>query len=256
MNNQVSMYDQLLDAVPFDLQVKVKEIYLNMLTKQISVEEAKKQSIDLVGTSEPIERLLVCLDVPMEPIPSYEKDSDMAQKKVKNWTSYEDQRLIAGMMKYGISDWTKIGQFIGNGRCRLQCLQRWQRSLNPMINKNQWTPEEDIALIQTVQKFGVKKWTKVSSCLVGRTDVQCRYRYQLIQKKYPNNMVPETKNFIPEQIVSEKQEEKTAEKPQQSQDAVKKMVNEDYFTEFSNTTILVDLLANISTDPSSLFDIL
>ncbi|XP_071900929.1 transcription factor MYB115-like [Coffea arabica] len=43
--------------------------------------------------------------------------------------------------------------------------------------KEQWTPEEDRALIQHVENFGVGKWSQISKILQGRKGKQCRDRW-------------------------------------------------------------------------------
>ncbi|KAJ7974596.1 MYB-related transcription factor [Quillaja saponaria] len=45
------------------------------------------------------------------------------------------------------------------------------------IIKGQWTPEEDIILVELVQKLGVRKWSEVAKMLDGRVGKQCRERW-------------------------------------------------------------------------------
>ena len=40
-------------------------------------------------------------------------------------------------------------------------------------------PEEDARLIELVQKYGAKKWTRYAIEFSGRTGKQCRERYNL-----------------------------------------------------------------------------
>ena len=40
-----------------------------------------------------------------------------------------------------------------------------------------WTPEEDARLIELVQKYGAKKWSRYAIEFTGRTGKQCRERY-------------------------------------------------------------------------------
>ncbi|XP_009777823.2 transcription factor MYB98-like [Nicotiana tabacum] len=43
--------------------------------------------------------------------------------------------------------------------------------------KGQWTIEEDRLLIQSVEKFGVRKWSQIAQTLKGRIGKQCRERW-------------------------------------------------------------------------------
>ena len=95
----------------------------------------------------------------------------------------EDQRLLAGVWKFGLNNWPLVARFVGNGRTRNQCSQRWNRGLNPVLFKGPWTEEEDEKLVALVKEFGEKSWKRIASVLGNRSDVQCRYHFQQIQKK-------------------------------------------------------------------------
>lgn len=87
-------------------------------------------------------------------------------------------------MRFGLDNWSKVSKFVGNNRTRGQCSQRWSRGLNPSISRVEWNPKEDSMLMNYVKIHGNKRWSKISSLLGNRSDVQCRYRYkQLIKKK-------------------------------------------------------------------------
>lgn len=269
MNSTTSVYDQFLESIPTELHMKVKEIFMNLITKQISKESALEKCNNLVGSEEPVKNLLYIMDVPEEPIPSLLAPNDSSMKKVRNWTSYEDQRLIAGVSKFGTDDWKRVCAFVGNNRNKLQCLQRWQRSINPLINKGDWTMEEDVKLIESVKIFGEKKWTKVSQDLIGRTDVQCRYRYQVITKRYPKELGIDSTSFVQQkynvdlgsnsQQTSEKSDEETLSTPDtESAKEVPKPANTDvdlFAFELTDTDVVMGFLQNIASDPYSLFSI-
>ena len=113
--------------------------------------------------------------------PQIEEYRHSSRKKQLNpWSDYEDKRLTMGVHKYGSSDWDSVARFVGNNRTRAQCAQRWERTLDPSISKDPWTPEEEKALDAAVKKYGSKSWTKVANQLPGRTDVQCRYHYKYV----------------------------------------------------------------------------
>lgn len=117
------------------------------------------------------------------PIPAKSKPNDFS-KKTRPWSLKEDNRLLGAIMRYGLDNWSKVSKFVGNNRTRGQCSQRWSRGLNPSISRFEWSPQEDSTLLNYVQIHGNKKWSKISSLIGNRSDVQCRYRYkQLIKKR-------------------------------------------------------------------------
>ncbi|OHS98465.1 hypothetical protein TRFO_35139 [Tritrichomonas foetus] len=158
----------------------------SFLKKTITYSQLYNIVLQTTGIVQPIERLKSILQTCPEPIPEPDDDEigkSKYRRKSRPWTTYEDQRLICAIYHNGIENWTQISKFVGNGRTRSQCSQRWYRGLNPKINKNQWTKEEESRLIDVVQQYGDKSWTKIASKMGNRSDVQCRYRFkQLIRE--------------------------------------------------------------------------
>ncbi|OHT17428.1 Myb-like protein [Tritrichomonas foetus] len=113
-----------------------------------------------------------------------ESDSESEQSKGKTrlWSKEEDRRLLHAITIFGLGKWKDICVFVGGGRSRAQCSQRWYRSLDPRISKDRWTADEDARLLQSVAINGDHTWTKVAQDVKTRSDVQCRYRYNQIQK--------------------------------------------------------------------------
>jgi hypothetical protein len=52
-------------------------------------------------------------------------------------------------------------------------------------------------LIDAVQTYGPKAWTRIASELGGRTDVQCRFRYKFLCKKATEAGTPVTPISMP-----------------------------------------------------------
>ena len=73
-------------------------------------------------------------------------------------------------------NWSKIAEKLENKNAR-QCQTRWQNILDPNRVKGPWTKEEDMKLIELVNKFGPEKWSNISSYLPGRLGKQCRERW-------------------------------------------------------------------------------
>ncbi|KAH0785839.1 Myb-like DNA-binding domain containing protein [Histomonas meleagridis] len=105
------------------------------------------------------------------------------EKRKRPWSHVEDNRLIAAVNKLGMTDWEAIARFVGNGRSRPQCSQRWKRALDPRITKEPWTPAEEQKLIELVREHGAKGWGKISLMMGSRSDLQCRYRYEQIKRQ-------------------------------------------------------------------------
>jgi len=161
-------------------------IITQFIRKQIQYDVACQLFSKAFGTSAPIDRLQSIIDTSSDPIPSPEGGSDEDsnfRKKSRAWTQYEDQRLLAGIYRHGIENWTSISCFVGNGRTRSQCSQRWYRGLDPKISKTHWMKNEDDALISLVKLHGDKAWTQIATKIGSRSDVQCRYRYKQLLKE-------------------------------------------------------------------------
>ena len=114
-------------------------------------------------------------------------------------------RLITAVHLHGPTKWIQISEFVGGGRTRSQCSQRWNRGLNPMISKSPWNLDEEKLLLALVHKYGLKSWKKIANELQNRSDVQCRYHFSQIQKhgfqKSPEIFV-HSSNSSPERISS------------------------------------------------------
>jgi hypothetical protein len=171
-----------------DQSLRIREILIRYLARTISFQGCVSVLIPFLGTAQPIERLEAILRTPDVPLPcshaalARQVPQD-ARAKSRPWTNYEDQRLLAGIHRYGLDDWQLIALFVGNGRTKSQCSQRWSRGLDPRICKEQWSPEQDDRLIDLVALYGEKCWTRVAAELGNRCDVQCRYRYRQLQKE-------------------------------------------------------------------------
>jgi hypothetical protein len=146
------------------------------------------------------------------PLPNNPAESHNLEKqsraKTRPWSAYEDQRLIAGLHRLGMSDWFAIACFVGNSRTKSQCYQRWTRGLDPNINKTKWPPEQDSYLLMFIAVYGDKAWSKISGDIGNRCDVQCRYRYKqfLKDQRFPEmqrrardaaSQFPQTANPVP-----------------------------------------------------------
>ncbi|KAL3529204.1 hypothetical protein ACH5RR_008526 [Cinchona calisaya] len=101
-----------------------------------------------------------------------------ARQRVGKWTPEEDKRLKVAVMLFGPKTWKKISQFVP-GRTQVQCRERWVNCLDPSLNLDEWTLEEDSKLKAAIEEHGYC-WSKVAACVPPRTDSQCRRRWKVL----------------------------------------------------------------------------
>ncbi|OHT00660.1 Myb-like DNA-binding domain containing protein [Tritrichomonas foetus] len=162
----------------------ISDILLKLFNGIISINQATTLVNQIVVSQQPMQKIATILSVGEDPIPVNPRGISecMARHKTRPWMSYEDQRLLAAIWRYGLDNWLKISEFVGNGRTRSQCSQRWNRGLNPKISKGAWTKDDEEKLLKLVNENGDKSWTKIAMEFGNRSDVQCRYKYQQLLK--------------------------------------------------------------------------
>ena len=102
------------------------------------------------------------------------------------WKKREDELLRLAVSEFGDSHWITVANFInqhGYNRRGNECESRWKRSLDPALNKGEWTREETDKLLALVKRYGEKSWRRIAGEMGNRSDTQCRYQYRSLQKK-------------------------------------------------------------------------
>jgi hypothetical protein len=143
---------------------------------------------DTLGSTKPFDRIATIVQTSDKPIPDFSMfcvANPRSGRRTRAWTHYENQRLLAGIHRFGTDDWLAVARFVGNGRTRAQCSQRWLRGLDPRICRDRWTPKEENRLQELVECFGTRSWTKVAGEMGNRSDVQCRYHYNQMRPEGP-----------------------------------------------------------------------
>jgi hypothetical protein len=103
------------------------------------------------------------------------------QKEKRPFLPYEDQIIQRYVENYGSFDFRKIIHFLPL-RTVQQVKERWWLYLNPEVNKSEFTIEEDNILKEKYSELN-GKWAKIKKYLPGRTDVQLKYRYEILKRR-------------------------------------------------------------------------
>src|SRR6185369_16975574 len=95
------------------------------------------------------------------------------------WTEEEDKLLRKAVEKHQ-KVWCKVAESIP-GRTDDQCAKRWKECLDPSIDHNEWTPQEDQLLLERYGELG-SKWQQIAKSFPGRPGLHCRNRWRKIQR--------------------------------------------------------------------------
>ena len=114
----------------------------------------------------------------------FEEKKQPVCKKSK-WMPDEDHLLQQGIAKFGIGQWKKIAELVP-GRSAKQCRERWTGQLDPKLNHNEWTTEEDFFLLKIHQTLG-NTWAKIASKMPGRSANAVKNRFRFISKRQNMN---------------------------------------------------------------------
>jgi hypothetical protein len=90
------------------------------------------------------------------------------------WSELEDAALRKAAATHDYRDWAAIAAASGTGRSTSDCFIRWQRALNPALQRRGWTAEDDTQLALLVAELGTRDWGLIAERIPGRKPVQVR----------------------------------------------------------------------------------
>jgi hypothetical protein len=100
----------------------------------------------------------------------------------RKFTPDEDHAIIILVQRYGTDNWKQIAKEFTDRNAR-QLRERWRFYLNPQLNKNPFTPEEDKMIVDGMKQYG-NSWKTISENLLpNRTDLSIRNRFRQIQRE-------------------------------------------------------------------------
>ena len=174
---------------------EIEEYLSKYIAGNCTFAEIQPEFVKLAGSDAVLAKVRAILEVDDKPLPpapetfvsNTSRNQIVARKKARPWSEEEDIRLLAAINKFGLDAWGAVTAFVGSGRTRSQCSQRWVRGLDPRISKVVWTQAEDQKLLDLVKEYGDRSWTRIANTLGNRSDAQCRYRYGQLVKEGAGN---------------------------------------------------------------------
>ena len=123
----------------------------------------------------------------LEPLNACQLPDDFSKRQF--WNSAEDDMLLKIVTNRGPKAWNSIAKelnaiFHGGQNVRLgrQCRERWYNHVDPGLKKGNWSPREDIHILEQQKVLG-NKWSEIAKGLPGRTENSVKNRWKSMMKK-------------------------------------------------------------------------
>lgn len=104
-------------------------------------------------------------------------------KSLGFWSEEEDKKLEEILTNNPLTKWKDVAKYLGNDRTSKQCRERWVNHLNPNINHQIWTEEEEW-ILYLIQKIIGNKWSQLKRLFKQRSENDIKNHWHAhIQKK-------------------------------------------------------------------------
>lgn len=114
---------------------------------------------------------------PAQCLHRWQKSRDPTIRRAK-WQPDEDLQLRIATDAYGRGNWALIARHV-HGRTDVQCRERYVNVLDPLVNNEPFSADEDARLLALATQHECS-WTKVAQHMPGRTDGACWRRWRLL----------------------------------------------------------------------------
>lgn len=102
------------------------------------------------------------------------------------FTPKEDAQLLSLVAKYGTGQWKMIAAMLPTRTTR-QCRERYRHYLDPTLNNDPWTKEEEDLLFEKYAEVG-PKWAYISTFFPNRTDVNVKNHHATVTQRMKSKM--------------------------------------------------------------------
>jgi transposase-like protein len=94
----------------------------------------------------------------------------------------DDDELVRLVRHVGESNWAYVADHMSACYSARQCRERWRNYLDPRLDRQSWTDEEDARLVEEYKRTG-PRWTMIAGHFHGKSGNTVRNRLFLLQRR-------------------------------------------------------------------------